>query len=163
MLARLTSGIALASIAALVLVGCTPEPPTDDEVAVEVTSTFDGFFKSVDSLYAAGMADAAALEEYATPGLAEVWATDVQSVIDSGVSTRGTPTITNVALTGQAESAVSAAVCTDLSDVETTLADGSTPEGGAPVAWDARFVRTDSATLLLDSLEPTADLSVCGS
>ncbi|WP_206448074.1 hypothetical protein [Agrococcus sp. KRD186] len=162
MLARLTSGIALASIAALVLVGCTPPEPSDDEVLAEARESFDSFYQTVDEQMAAGSASATDFEEYATRELAAQWAQDVQAVIDDGTTSRGVLEVVDLALVDRSDDRISTHLCTDGRNITTTHPDGSMQEPSGLVAWSATFVpRDDSSRLLLASLDPIQDQAIC--
>lgn len=161
MLARLTSGIALASMAALVLVGCTPDEATD-EVLAEARVSFEGFYRTVDEQMVAGTVDEADFEQYATPELAAQWARDIQAILDAGTVSRGVLAIVDIELVDQSDDVVSTSLCTDGRDITTVYSDGSTQEPSRLVAWTATFTRANDGTaLLLASLDPSQDQSIC--
>ncbi len=150
-------------MAALVLVGCTPPEPTEEEVVEQIHETSQGFFQAVSEQHQSGTASAEDLREYATEALAERWATETQALMDEGVSTRGASLVANIDLRDREPDQVDALICTDQSNVETSLADGTTIAPQEIIAWEARLVRSgDGPQLLLDTLEPTANASACG-
>ena len=150
-------------MAALVLVGCTPPEPTEEELVAEAREAFDGFNQALDSHAADGNLVASDLEEYATPELAEQWAQDVQASLDAGTTSRGVLTLVDIELVSHSADQVAARLCTDGRGIETTRSDGSTVTPSALVAWSATFVRAnDQSDLLLASLDPTQDQAICG-
>lgn len=164
---KLGTSIALISITAMLLVGCTPEEPGETAspttVTDEVTATFDGFYQAVDAQYAAGEASVEGLSEYATDAMAVTWAADVQSTIDAGRMSRGVLRITAVEIVSETQGAIQARLCTDGSGIETTHQDGSTQAPSGLVAWAAGFERAGQGSrLLLDDLQPIADTGICG-
>lgn len=162
MLGRIASALALTSMAALVLVGCTPDEPTDEEILAEATESINGFFGTVDEQYAAGVASENALQRFATAELASRWAGDIQSLLDAGTVSRGVPSLESVELEDRAADSVSVHLCADQSEIETTLADGSTVTPQSLVAWDVRLVESEDQPLVVNSMEPAADQSICG-
>ncbi|WP_092917394.1 hypothetical protein [Agrococcus baldri] len=162
MLARLTSGIALASIAALALVGCTPPEPTDEQILVEARETYDGFYRAIDDQMTAGRATGEDLEPYATSELATEWAGYVQTAIDAGTTSHGVPTIVDIELVEQSNEQVSTELCVDGRGIETTNEDGSTTAPSELVAWSATFTRqADGPSLQIAGLAPIQDQTVC--
>lgn len=160
MLRRLTSGVALASMAALVLVGCAPAERTDEEVLAEARTTFDGFFAAIDAANASGAIDPGDLEPYATPDIAAQWASDVQDTLDEGTISRGVLEIVDIRVLNRTDDTTSTEICTDGRGIETTLADGSVLEPSQFVAWSADFTARDG-NLLLASLNPIQDQGIC--
>lgn len=162
MLRRLGSGVALASIGALVLAGCTPPEPTEEDLLSDARETFDGFFQAIDEGNAEGAISSEDLEPYATPDLAAQWAADVQATIDAGTTSRGVLEVVDVRLVNRSSDQMSLELCTDGRGIETTLADGSTLEPSELVAWSAHYVAvgTDDGPLL-SALDPIQDQEIC--
>ncbi|MCH1881450.1 hypothetical protein [Agrococcus sp. ARC_14] len=162
MLGRLGSGVALAASAVLVLVGCAPEP-SEEELTTEARTTFNAFQRVIDQQVARGEVRASELEEFATPELARTWVADLQPILDSGVSSSGVPVITNSELQEYTADNVRLQLCTDQSQIVTINADGTELEPVGLTAWQAGFIRTSpDAPLLMSSLDPIPDRSVCG-
>lgn len=149
-------------MAALVLVGCTPPEPTEEELIAEARETFDGFFEAIDEGNAAGAISAEDLEPYATPDLAAQWAADVQATIDQGTTSRGVLEMVDAQIVSRSDDEMTLKLCTDGRGIETTLADGSTLEPSELVAWSADYVAVgDDDGPLLSALDPIQDQEVC--
>ncbi|WP_413317323.1 hypothetical protein AA0Z99_11055 [Agrococcus sp. 1P02AA] len=162
MLGRLGSGLALASIAMLLLAGCAPEEPTTEEVRPQVEEAFDGFQELVAEQLSTRQIDASGLEEYATPEVAQTWSSDLQRLLESGYTSSGRPTLTNVVVLGESSGVLTTQLCTDGSAIETIDAEGNTIAPAELVAWDAEFALTEGGDrYLLASLEPIAEDEVC--
>jgi hypothetical protein len=162
MLGRLASGVALASMATLVLVGCSPAEPNEDEVMAEIHAAFDGFNAAIDARVAEGSIEPAHLRDFATEELSTQWAGDVQASLDEGTVSRGVSELVDVELVELGADEVSTRLCTDGRNIETTLEDGSVITPAELVAWSADFVRERSESrLVLAALEPIADQSIC--
>ena len=94
--------------------------------------------------------------------MAAQWAADIQSVIDTGATTRGVPSVVQIDLTDVSETAIAATLCLDSSDVETTLPNGSSAEPAELDVWSASLVREHvEAPLLLETLEPVVGEPPC--
>lgn len=161
-LGRLGSGVALTTLAALALAGCTPPEPTEEELLAEARASFDGFNRAIDEVNSAGSVTAADLSEHATTEVADVWAADIQASLDEGFVSHGVPSVTDVALTASSDSGIAAEICADGRAIETTRPDGSVIRPERPVAWSAEFV-WDAAQehLLISALDVSPDQASC--
>lgn len=177
MLARLGSGLALAAVAALALVGCSPPEPvattpaaeptveptlSDEEALRQAQATFDSFYQAVDAQFAAGQASPEALQEDATPELADSFASEIAAFLAEGEVSRGVLEITAIELEERTADRISTLMCTDASGIETTDAQGNVKPAGGLVAWSMELVR-DDGRLLIDTLDPVQDQGICGS
>jgi hypothetical protein len=149
-------------MAALVLVGCTPPEPTEEELLAETASAVDGFNRAIDDQFASGQVDVGELQEFAVPSLAAEWANYVQQDIDEGVSSRGVQTITNQVLIETTSDRVLTHLCLDGSEIVTTMADGTTQPPSELTAWEASFVPApQGSSYVLETFEPIAEAEVC--
>jgi hypothetical protein len=164
MLGRLAPGVAFASMAALVLVGCSPaEPePSQDAVLAEARAAYEGFYSAIDEQMAQERASAEAFAGFASEELAAEWAGYVEAALDDGTRSQGVPTIVAIQLGEESSEHVDAALCVDGRSIQTTNADGSIQAPSELVAWTATFERsTTGGTLVLASLDPSQDQSIC--
>lgn len=161
-LGRLGSGVALTTLAALALAGCTPPEPTEEELLAEAIASYEGFYAAIDDQMAAGTADPSAFSDFATTSVADEWAGYVQSSIDGGTISSGVPTVVDIAIDSASATEVSARLCSDGRSIETTHADGSTQAPSALTAWQISYVRDESdAPLLISALAPSQDQRIC--
>jgi hypothetical protein len=130
MLGRIAPGVALASMAALVLVGCSPaEPEPTASSAAPTTSTepeanlgaatraaWDAYQVLLGEFSAApSSATADALEEVATPEFAEFLLGNFQEAADRRVHTEGARQTVSFELAEETSAGPSALVCVDMS------------------------------------------------
>ncbi|WP_306231901.1 hypothetical protein [Agrococcus beijingensis] len=163
MLRRLGTGVALASMAALVLVGCSPPAPTattsaaepsapptaslsDNEMLVAAQASYQDLLRAVSAQYEAQTSDPQSLRSNAT---AE-FAADLASQIDENLAQRlqllGAPQITQAVLDVRSTDALSAGFCLDAAAVRVV-----DPQSGVELpatsstttAWTVDFILED--------------------
>ncbi|MDR7233664.1 hypothetical protein [Agrococcus sp. BE272] len=131
MLARLGSGLALAAVAALALVGCSPPEPVATTPAAaptvepsvitveDATDAYGAYASAVQAMFDAREADAEVLNGVATPAAAEVASADVQSTLDAGFQQTVPPSMASIELEpGATETTAYALLCLDATDAE---------------------------------------------
>ncbi|UOW01827.1 hypothetical protein [Agrococcus sp. SCSIO52902] len=163
MLARLGSGLALAAVAALALVGCSPPEPvaTDEDLLAEATASLNSFYTVAEQQFERGEARPDDFSGIATDSFADEYSAQIQDILDTGATSRGVPSVSAIELTGRDTSSARFIVCLDATSVETVRSDGEQLTGQA-VAWDAEFeLAPDTAELLLSNIEVATDQSPC--
>ncbi|KAA6435996.1 hypothetical protein FQ330_00745 [Agrococcus sediminis] len=148
MLARLGSGLALAAVAALALVGCSPPEPVATTPAAESqsptpTSTEEELLQAAGEVYVAysnahvravteRTVSASAFEGLATSAQAEQAALEVDLDIQDGVSYDGQYALASIALESHVATTLEAIVCLNIDDLSVRNAAGEQLEQGDP-------------------------------
>jgi hypothetical protein len=181
MLRRFGTGVALASITALVLVGCSPPTPTQTTPPPEPTATpsseqligeardlFDEYWIEVVAMSSSGSPDASRLGRIATEDVATAAAESVQVSLDGGIVPSAPPEVTYFeALDSPSPTGFEVAVCTDAESTMPVTLDGTAvpiPSGTADIPWILGLSQSNrSEGLWISSLEPADQASgQCG-
>lgn len=136
---------------------------SEEELLLRAESSFDRFFQAIDAQFEAESASSEQLQDFASEEVADSFAASIQESLESGVVSRGVPTVTDIELVEQDASSYRVEICADGSAIETLDADGIRKPPAGLVAW--------SATLPLQSDQPELasldllleDLSICES
>lgn len=189
MLGRIGSALALASVATLMVVGCTPEEPvestpppssvepspsallTEQQVLGDAFAAVQQFYLLIDEGFAAGELANEELERVAT---ADAIA-KVQSELEQframqwtieGTSDLDTPTLVRWDHQSDASGSVELLACLDTSEVETMNADGEPVTGGTarqPRLFSLRYDASGMKVTDLAPVDPATELAGCGS
>ncbi|WP_347754828.1 hypothetical protein [Agrococcus sp. ProA11] len=187
MIGRIGTAFAVAAVAALVVVGCTPEDPVEtasvsatepaasgvpdeQEILDDAFATAREFYRLVDEGFATGELSDAALQRVAT---AEAIA-KVQSELDEftglGWTLNGTSSLDSPALTrwddwSDASGTIEVLACLDTSNVVTMNAAGEPVTGGEPRQPRLFTVKHDESGMRVADLtpvDPNTELAGCG-
>jgi len=155
MLARLTSGIALASIAALVLVGCTPG--SDERVANESREAWDEYL-SVLVAYGAAPADATreGLLAVSTADVADGQLRNFEQAADAGVHSEGARATSAYEVVEADGDEIQANVCVDISAERVIASDGediTDPQRPSSLAYSVTIASDDGDFLVTSYAE----------
>ena len=153
MLARLGSGLALAAVAALALVGCSPPEPVattpaaeptvepsasstaEEQLLADATEVAEEFVTYVDEGFATGTLPAEQISDTATPELIEQLEAEIEAFASQGLRTTGasridTPSLVNASPPLNDGDTFLLLTCFDTSAVTTFDADDQPVSGG---------------------------------
>lgn len=145
------------------------EPTVSSEDLLEqAREVYDDFREAVDDLYASTDPDFTTLSPWATDEVATLEAASAQDLIDAGIQSTGSSTLTNFELQGEpSEESFEVAVCEDVSATTFTSSNGEdvTPtDRDVLVDLTVTFDRRDDRDLLISAVGPwdASGVAPCG-